>query len=165
MQTPYNYLFDNTSKTYQFTTKNDIVYKVAFIEDSTLNSISSSGMEFENMYQIIIDKVTDVVEPLDFKVSLTIDLIISNFFKTIENALIYICSEDNGKETKRYNAFNRWYENSKRKQIITKIDNVLEFDETTSVIYTSLLYHNNNPNIKYILTAFNEIKEVINEEK
>jgi hypothetical protein len=166
LQDPYNYSFDNNSGTYQFTTKNNIVYSVAFVEDYTLDSVSSTGVEFDNMYQIIIEKRTDELEPFDSQVFLTIDLIISDFFRNVKNALIYICSPDKGKETKRFNAFNRWYKNSKHKGYITKVDNVIKFEESASTIhYTSLLYHNDNPNITYILDTFNEIEEVLNSEK
>ena len=96
---------------------------------------------------------------------MTVDLIISNFFENVENALIYICSDDKGKESKRFNAFNRWYKNSKHKDYITKVDNVIKFEETSSFIYTSLLYHNDNPNVNYILDTFNEIEDVLNSEK
>ena len=165
MQDPYNYSFNDTSGTYQFTTKNGIVYSIAFVEDNTLNSVSTSGVEFENIYQIIIEKLTDELEPFDSQVFLTIDLIISDFFKSVKNALIYVCSDDKGKEVKRFNAFNRWYKNSKHKGYITKVDNVIKFEKTSSMIYTSLLYHNDNPNISYILSTFNEIEEVLNSEK
>lgn len=165
MQDPYNYSFDNNSGTYQFTTKKGIVYSVAFVEDNTLNSVSRSGIEFGNMYQIIIEKLTSELESYDSQVFLTIDLIVSDFFKNIENTLIYICSDDKGKETKRFNVFNRWYENSKQKIDITKVDNVIKFEETASIIYTSLLYHNDNLNINSIIDTFNEIEEVLNSEK
>jgi len=165
LQAPYNYSFNNNSGTYQFITKSNIIYSIAFVEDNTLNSVSSSDMKFENMYHIIIEKLTDKLEPFDFQVFLTIDLVISDFFKNIKNTLIYICSDDKDKDTKRFNTFNRWYENSKHKGYITKVDNVIKFEETTSVIYTSLLYHNNNPNATHILETFNEIEEVLNSQK
>ena len=165
MQNPYKYSFDNNSSTYQFTTKNNIVYSIAFVEDDTLNTISSSEVEIENMYQIVIEKQTDELEPFDAQVFLTIDLIISDFFRKIENALIYICSDDKGKQMKRFKAFNRWYKNSKHNAYISKVDNVISFEETKTIVYTSLLYHNENPNVKYILDTFNKIEEVLNSEK
>lgn len=165
MQNPYSYSFNTTSGIYQFTTKNSIIYNVAFVEDNTLNSISSSGFKFKNIYQIVIEKLTNELEPFDFQVFLTINLIISDFFKNTKNALIYTCSDDNGKEIKRYKAFNRWYENSIHKEYIHKINNVIQFEETTSIIYSSLLYHHDNPDAQYILETFNEIQEVLNAEK
>lgn len=162
MQDPYKYFFDENSETYRFETKNNIVYSVAFLVDETLNSVSTSGFVFDNIYQIIIEKITDTLEPLDTRVFSTIDLIISVFFKTIENALIYVCSTDNNKELKRLNVFNRWYQNSQHREYINKIDNALKFTETSTIVYTSILYHNNNPNVKYIVETFNQIEETIN---
>lgn len=70
----YNYVFDYITKTYNFTTKNNILYRVAFIVDETFSTISKK--EIENVYQIIIEKATDEIEPFDRKVSKTIEQII-----------------------------------------------------------------------------------------
>lgn len=164
MQSPYNYSFDDTSETYQFPTKNNIVYRVAFVEDHTLNSISPSEFQFDNIYQIVVEKITDGIEPLDHQVSLTIDLIIHDFFSNIENALIYVCSNEKGKEAQRFNSFNRWYEKSQHKSIITKVDNIIHLEKEV-VIYTSLLCHNDNPNISNILNAFKQIEDALNTDK
>lgn len=163
LQNPYNYSFDENSEFYTFTTKNNIVYIVAFIIDHTLDTISTT--QFDNIYQVIIEKKTDLIEPFDSQVSLTIDKIMSDFFINIENALIYICSDSNGKELKRFKTFNRWYDNSKYKDTIIKVDKTISFAEIDNVYYTSLLYHSSNPNINYILTTFNGLNDYLNTEK
>ena len=164
MRSPYNYSFNDHTRTYQFITKNDITYRVAFLEDSTLTTVSTSGIEFDNVYQVVIDKVSDQVEPFDYQVFLTIDTIINDFFANIENALIYVCSDNEGKDQIRNRVFERWYQNSQHKTTITKVDNTIILDET-NVLYTSLLYHNDNPNINYILTTFDEIEDALNKEE
>ena len=70
MQNHYNYVFDEITSTYNFTTKNNFLYRIAFIEDATFSSIS--GEEIPNVFQIIIEKASDEVEPFDPKVSKTI---------------------------------------------------------------------------------------------
>lgn len=88
----YNYTFNEVTSTYNFTTKNNIEYKVVFIIDETLDSVSEDTIE--NVYQVIIEKVSDLIEPFDSAVARTIDDIIKSFFENAQNSLIYICSED-----------------------------------------------------------------------
>ena len=163
MPNPYSYNFDSNSLIYQFTTKNQIAYSIAFIDDGTLNSISS--IEIKNVYQVVIEKNSEELEPFDIQVFLTIDLIIRNFFKNIENALIYVCSNNDGKDELRFKTFSRWYNKSQQKEFICKVDNVLQFDEFDTIIYTSLLYHINHKNIEQIINTFKEIEKILNEDK
>ncbi|UOB16815.1 hypothetical protein [Abyssalbus ytuae] len=68
MRNPYNYFFHHDTGTYQFITKNNITYRVAFIEDSTLTTVSTTGMTFDSIYQVVIEKISDELEPLDARV-------------------------------------------------------------------------------------------------
>ena len=147
---------------HNFTTKNDIEYKVVFIIDETLDYVSENPIE--NVYQVIIEKVSDAIEPLDSAVGRTIDDIIKSFFENAQNSLIYICSEVEEKAEIRFNVFDRWYLNSTFNEFVTKIDNVIncEANGEAYLLYTSLLYHNDNPNIEYVVTAYNSIEEVLN---
>ncbi|MFH7015249.1 hypothetical protein [Flavobacterium sp. FlaQc-47] len=70
MLLPYNYQFNENSKFYYFTTKNKIEYRVAFIIDETFSAIS--GLDINNIFQIVIEKVTDELEKLDIQVSATV---------------------------------------------------------------------------------------------
>ncbi|MCZ8144273.1 DUF6169 family protein [Flavobacterium sp.] len=162
MPNRYSYTFNEDTSTYNFTTKNNIEYKVVFIIDETLDSVSENAIE--NVYQVIIEKVSDAIEPFDSAVGRTIDNIIKSFFENAQNSLIYICSEDEEKAEIRFNVFDRWYLNSTFNKFVTKIDNVINFEVNgeTYLLYTSLLYHNDNPNIEYVLTAYNSIEEVLN---
>ena len=92
MQNHYNYVFDDITNTYNFTTKNNLLYRVAFIFDETFSTIS--GKEIPNIFQLVIEKATDEVEAYDSKVSKTMENIIERFFHKVENSLIYICSDD-----------------------------------------------------------------------
>lgn len=158
----YNYTFNEVTGTYNFTTKNVIEYKVVFIIDETLDSVSENPIE--NVYQVIIEKVSDAIESSDSAVGRTIDDIIKSFFENAQNSLIYICSEVEEKAEIRFNVFDRWYLNSTFNEFVTKIDNVIncEANGEAYLLYTSLLYHNENPNIVYVVTAYNSIEEVLN---
>lgn len=162
MPNPYNYTFNEETSTYTFTTKNDIEYKIVFIVDETLDI--ASEVHIENIYQIIIEKITDKIEPFDGLVSRTIENVISAFFVNVQNSLIYVCSENDEKAETRFNVFNRWYENSSLESV-TKVDNIIkcESEGNIYVIYTSLLYHKENPNVEYILEAYQKIESILNE--
>lgn len=162
MPLPYNYKFDETTNTYSFITKNYFEYKIVFIVDETLDIASETPIK--NVYQIIVEKVTGGIESLDILVSKTIEAILGSFFKTKENSLIYICSEDNQKAKARFDVFNRWYNQSTLSSII-KVDNIIicEFNGVKYTIYTSLLYEIENPNVQNILKAYHNIEDILNE--
>ncbi len=162
MPNQYNYTFNKATSTYNFTTKNDIEYKIVFIIDETLDV--ASEVHIENIYQIIIEKITAKIEPFDVLVSKTIENIISTFFANVQNSLIYVCSENDEKAESRFNVFNRWYRNSTLESI-TKVDNIINCESEGNIytIYTSLLYHNENPNVHNILEAYHKIENILND--
>ena len=77
MQNHYNYVFDNITNTYNFTSKNNILYRVAFIVDETFSTIS--GEEIPDIFQIVIEKANEETEPLDTKVSKTLKILLNAF--------------------------------------------------------------------------------------
>ena len=166
MQNHYNYVFDELTNTYNFTTKNSILYRVAFIVDETFSTIS--GEEIPNIFQLVIEKATDEVESFDAKVSKTIEDIIERFFQKVENSLIYICSDDNEKAIQRHKIFDRWYKKSKHKSYVTKIDNIITVEiepENVQKLYTSFLFHIDNPYYEKLIRIYNQIEEVLNRDK
>lgn len=162
MPTPYNYYFNENSQFYYFTTKNNIEYRVAFIIDETFSAVS--GLEINNIFQIVIEKVTDGLERLDVQVSATIQTIIAAFFINSQNSMIYVCDDRDKKGIKRFNVFNRWYEKSGLYDIKKK-DNVIHCYSNNEIliIHSSLLYHKNNKNKETIIEVYNTIQEILNE--
>ena len=163
----YNYTFNSDSGYYSFITNRKIEYRVAFYEDFTLASCVSENIELGNVYQITIDKISPEPAPFDIFVSETIKTIITTFFESIQNALIYICDDNDKKAFQRFSAFDRWYNRSSATDYITKLNNVIEFDSGIENIklYTSLMFHKENVNIKNIEEAFNNISNILNGEK
>ncbi|WP_289664317.1 DUF6169 family protein [Flavobacterium panacagri] len=161
----YNYTFN--SGYYSFFTKRQIEYRVAFYEDFTLASCISDSVELGNVYQITIDKISDQPAQFDVLISETIKSIITVFFENTQNALIYICDDNDNKAFQRFSVFDRWYNKSSMTNNITKINNILEFDldNETIKLYTSLMFHKENPNSKNIEKAFNNINNTLNGEK
>lgn len=163
MPIPYNYFFNKELQFYYFITKNQIEYRIAFIVDETFSAVS--GLEINNIFQIIVDKVSDELEILDLRVSATIQSIIAAFFTNSQNAMIYICDDKDNKSFKRFIVFNRWYEKSKFSKTILKKDNVIHYisNNQNILIYSSLLYHIDNQNKETILEVYNTIQEILNE--
>ena len=163
MQNHYNYVFDDITNTYNFTTKNRILYRVAFIVDETFSAIS--GEEIPNIFQIIVEKANDEIEPYDSKVSKTIENIIERFFIRIENSLVYVCSDEDEKAKLRYDVFERWYKKSEFRENVIKIDNILNINVTsteTHKLYTSFMFHKSNSNYEKLLEIYSRIEEVLN---
>jgi Family of unknown function (DUF6169) len=139
---------------------------VAFVVDETFSTIS--GEEIPNVFQIVIEKANEEIEPLDTKVSTTIENIIERFFVRMENALIYICYDVDKKADARQNVFERWYKKSDAKENITKIDKVIEIaidKSTIQKLYTAFMFHKKNPNCEKLLQIYNRIEEVLNTDK
>lgn len=163
MQIRYNYSFDRITNTFNFITKNSIIYRVAFIVDETFSTIY--GADIPNVYQIIIDKATEGTEPLDIRVSRTIDSIIDKFFEKIENSLIYICSDLDNKAELRHKIFDRWYINSVHKDKVIKIDNILNIkisENEYHKLFTSFMFHKNNSNCEKLMNIYKKIEATLN---
>lgn len=166
MQNLYNYVFDDITNTYNFTTKNNILYRVAFIVDETFSTIS--GEEIPNIFQLVIEKANEETEPLDIKVSRTIEDIVERFFSRIENSLIYVCYDLDQKAKTRHDVFERWYKKSSSKENIVKIDKIIEItinEFEIQKLYTAFMFHKQNPNYKKLISIYNKIEEVLNTDK
>ena len=163
MQSHYNYVFDNITNTYNFTTRNDILYRVAFVVDETFSTIANE--DIPNIYQFVVEKANEGTEPFDAKVSKTIEGIVERFFHNIQNALIYICSDNDEKALLRYKVFDRWYQKSEYKSVIVKMENIVTIKLFGSVqkLYTSFLFHKLNPNYSKLIEIYNRIEEVLND--
>ncbi len=52
--------------------------------------------------QIVVEKIDEMIEPFDSKVSKTIENIIGQFFQKTDNSILYVCSNADNKERKRF---------------------------------------------------------------
>lgn len=166
MENLYNYVFDDITNTYNFSTRNNILYKVAFLVDETFSTVS--GENIPNIFQIVVEKASDSLEPFDPKVSKTIESIVERFFQKTENSLIYVCSDEKDNAKSRHRVFDRWYENSQYSDVIVKIDKVISVKTSSFGIYnlyTSFMFHKKNTNFEKLIEIYNQIEKVLNEEK
>ncbi len=166
LQNRYNYVFDHTTHSYRFTTKNNILYQVVFAVDETFSSVS--GHPVSDVYQLVVEKITDKPEPFDLRVSRTIECILVEFFGNVNNSLIYVCSDAGKKAFARHKVFSRWYSGSPYHDIIVKIDNVIRFEDEKGAIctlYTSFMFHRLNPDFEKLTSIYHHIEIALNEEK
>jgi len=166
LQDHYNYVFDDINSTYQFTTKNNISYRVAFVKDEAFSMISSR--EIDDVFQLVVDKTIDLKEPLDLLVSKTIEHIISSFFRNTSNSLIYVCSGESDTALKRHKVFDRWYSRSLNKKNIVKFDTVIRIENLVIgnyEVYTSYLIHRENNNYNDLSKLFFQLEDVLNSTK
>lgn len=163
MATHYNYIFDYNTNTYSFTTKNSIQYRIAFIVDHTFSYIAKE--DIPNVFQIIIEKVDEKSEPFDEKVSQTVLHIIDQFFKKVQNSLVYVCSNSDERAFLRYTIFERWFKKSPYNNKVVKIDNIFQFnleDDKTQKLYTSFLFHKENLHFEKLIRIYLQIEDALN---
>lgn len=166
MQNQYDYVFDKITNTYNFVTKHHILYRIAFVVDHTFSTIS--GEDIPNIFQLVVEKVNDEIEPFDSTVSQTIEDIVERFFRKVENSLIYVCSDSRDKAEIRHKVFDRWYKKSKYNEFIVKKDNIITVDIgdlEPLKIYTSFMFHKLNSNYEKLVAIYNQIERALNEEK
>ncbi|MEM9340514.1 MAG: DUF6169 family protein [Bacteroidota bacterium] len=163
MQHPYNYSLDGDTFTYRFTTKLGIEYYLVFVEDKSLENVNPNLGD--NIYQLILDKKGEQIEPKDAQVFLTIQSIINDFFQQIEHALIYVCADSDSKQDKREKLFSRWYQQSTSKHYLIKIDNQIKIQTTSGFIYMSLLYHIDNAKGDELTRSFRQLAKLLEQDK
>ncbi|QQM26598.1 DUF6169 family protein [Elizabethkingia sp. M8] len=161
-KTYYTCSFDMEANTYEFETKNAILYRIAFILDESIFPPFSKVTE-NNVYNLVVEKTTPGTEPLDSKVSKTITFIIKEFFNNKKNSLLYICDPGDDRAEKRFNLFNRWYNDSDYKDFVIKKDSIFRSENET--YYTGYLIHKENPDLSSLLNTYQDIKYTLSEKE
>lgn len=85
---------------------------------------------------------------------MTIATVLIEFFQKNENSMLMVCDSTDGKEEKRRNLFERWY-NIYNNQSIIKLDAALENEDYK--LYVSMFIHRKNPELRELISAFNEL--------
>jgi len=160
----YKVTLDTTSGIYSFTTKNNISYDVIFNDAVEYFQGTTTYGNLSNIYSLILEKRTDVIEPLDREVQNTVDAILQHFFEDTSNSLLYICQTKDGKGLKRFNKFNKWYDDSLYNVNLEKKDELL-YESNGTINYTSLIYHTENPFKDSLENAHTETIKVLKAEK
>ncbi len=103
----------NINAVFKFTTTSQVEYAVTFIEATRIIDILDEFPVLSNGIYLIIDAIHSPTHltPLDARIGKTIADILCHYLDTVDrNALIiYNCEEGDGKQEKRFNKFNRWF--------------------------------------------------------
>lgn len=96
-EAPYKVFWHEKSRTYRFKTDYDVVLAIAFDEDDMIECADS--------YVFSVINVNNMPSPRDMKMRETVMLVIENFFKANQAALLYICESGDGKQQMRGRLF------------------------------------------------------------
>lgn len=99
---PYNYR-KTDHLTYEFETRHGIRYRVYFMP------VYENYPELLNTYSFSIEPESSQPHPIDRSIADTVVTILRHFFETVENAMIMVCDNSDGKQRKRRNLFSRWF--------------------------------------------------------
>jgi Family of unknown function (DUF6169) len=152
LQCQYRVLFNEATYIYNFTTKNNIIYDIVFIDAVSYFSGTSLENQLKKVYSLTIFKKSTQREPLDIEVKNTIDCILQHFFMDIEKSLLYVCDTSDKKEYKRFIKFNKWHLESSYRENVSKIDESV-IDQDGIIYYSTLIFHNQNPFRKSLVQA------------
>ncbi|MBX9784922.1 MAG: hypothetical protein K2X48_16650 [Chitinophagaceae bacterium] len=155
------YKFSIVKKNYfEFTTTAGISYACFFISyadyfkdfKEVADSIYSVNLEVlgKNKHNVALDERT----------GLTIVEILKSFLSKLEEAVVYVCDNSDGRELLRKRKFDIWFRKYDDGTII-KVDGhivIPNFD-----IYNAILIHKDNPNKNRFIEVFTELNETSNE--
>ncbi len=82
--------------------------------------------------------------------------------------MIYVCSDEDDRAKTRFKVFDRWYKKSECKAFIVKTDNIIQYkisETETQKLYTSFMFHKENPARQKLVKIYNLIEKTLNEEK
>ncbi|MCF0060114.1 DUF6169 family protein [Dyadobacter chenwenxiniae] len=156
----YQYTFDPARKTYSFITRSEIKVTVAISRDRRW---FSDNTEIKEVYSF--DIVTDKPSlSIDIKIRNTIIKILSDRLADVSAVIVYFCDPFDGKGAKRSLKFDRWFSCLENKSIekhnrqVFAIDEEIDEEGNTekveTLLYTSMLLHNENPLYKTLIRVF-----------
>ncbi|MBQ9231612.1 MAG: hypothetical protein IJ190_10630 [Prevotella sp.] len=144
---PYEYSkVDDTF--YTFVNRDGIVYNIYFLP------LPDFCPQYAITYSLNIEPEEKRPHPMDVRIVLTVIKILRNFFQNDENAMIMVCDNTDGKEKKRRNLFDRWYEQY-ADESITKYDAAAHKGDYH--LFASIYFLQNNPFGNQLRDAFYDL--------
>lgn len=147
---PYSVIM-RTEQVYYFKTDVGMICTITFLDDYSIWE--------EGAYQFVINNENQVPSPLDSKLRDTVFILIDAFFDENPDILLYICETGDGKQEFRSRLFMRWFNTySGRDAYIMETAEVQE-DDTKN--FAALIVQKSNPNLKQILSDFDETVRIL----
>ena len=89
----------------------------------------SLSLSIYRCFSFIIEPESDQPHPIDNQIAVTVIFILKQFFSVKERAMLMICDTLDGKEEKRKQLFNRWYDKYNIRHEIQKFDASAETED------------------------------------
>jgi hypothetical protein len=145
---PYDFVRDEEGR-YNFVNKHGVHYRLYFLPLSIIYP------EFINTYSFTIEAVDDTPHPMDRRIAATVVEVLRIFFQDNENAMIMTCDSVDGKQRKRRQLFDRWFDIYNENSILSRVD--VRRGNSDYELLVSLYYKESNPNKEQLLKAFREL--------
>ena len=133
---------------YEFVNRDGIRYHLYF------TPISSIYPDLLNTYSFNIEREGTNPHPLDLRIAATVVYILRRFFENIENAMIMVCDSTDGKQHKRRNLFDRWFQLYNDGTLATVNAEVGQGDYE---LLLSIYFKKTNPYKQQLIKAFSDL--------
>ncbi len=144
---PYDYE-EVLDLNYEFTSRDGVRYHLYFTPMDVLYP------DMLNTYAFNIEREGTTPHSIDSRIAATVIDILRRFFDKVENAMIMVCDNTDGKQEKRRALFNRWFDFYNDGTLSSRSAEVREgFYE----LLVSIYFKNENPNKHQLVKAFNEL--------
>jgi len=131
---------------YEFVNKDGILYHTFFLP--------MVYPDMDNTFSFSIEREGTAPHGIDRRIAATVVDILRRFFEKVENAMIMVCDNIDGKQGKRRVLFNRWFDLYNDGTLSSRNIDVREgFYE----LMVSIYYKHDNPNKQKLIKAFNEL--------
>lgn len=133
---------------YTFTSRDGIPYNIYFIP------LQDVYPEFINTYSFSIEAEDTRPHPIDRRIALTVVDILKHFFENDENAMVMVCDSHDGRQLKRRNLFDRWFNfyNDGTLDMVNASKCEKDYE-----LFMTLYYKHTNPYKAQLLRAFHSL--------
>jgi hypothetical protein len=147
LQNPYKVIEENPLD-YSFVNRDGINYHLYF------TPISSIYPDLLNTFSFSIEREGTRPHPIDLRIAATVVYILRRFFETVENAMIMVCDSTDGKQHKRRNLFDRWFQLYNDGTLATVN---AEVGQGEYELLLSIYFRKDNPNKQQLIKAFGDL--------
>ena len=133
---------------YEFVSRNGIRYHLYFTPMDVLYP------DMVNTYSFNIEREGTAPHSIDRRIAATVIDILTRFFEKVENAMIMVCDNTDGKQEKRRVLFNRWFDFYNDGTLSSRS---AEVREGYYQLLVSIYFKNENPNKQQLVSSFNEM--------
>lgn len=151
-KSPYS-VVQSSSLSVQFVTRGGVLYDVGFTPDYSLG--------IEGVYQFYIQNVNHTANTQDALIRNTIWAIIEDFFLSNENAMLYICDTNDGRQQARNRLFKSWFTSYQANGQFEILSAEASFEGES--YFASLIINKANPKFVQFKASFEEFQRTIQE--